>query len=72
VEELAPYFAKHPAKKEKPTNDDVERDVRSLLHGTREGRVVVENIKPHTVPGVHRVIDDVGSGHTRNGETETE
>lgn len=46
-------------KKDAPTEAEVERDVRSLLHGTKEGRVVVENTKPHTTPGTRKVIDEV-------------
>lgn len=42
-----------------PTEAQIERDVRSLLHGTKEGRVVVENEKPTISAGKRKVVDDV-------------
>jgi hypothetical protein len=60
LEELATFYkSRGQHKTDEPTEEDVERDVRALLHGTKEGRVVVENTKPHTVPGTHSVIDEV-------------
>jgi hypothetical protein len=57
--ELAPFYRSRGHKADEPSEGDVERDVRSLLHGTKEGRVVVENTKPHTTPGKRNVIDEV-------------
>jgi hypothetical protein len=58
--ELAPFYkSRGQHSTDVPAVEYVERDVRSLLHGTNEGRVVVENTKPHTTPGTHNVIDEV-------------
>ena len=46
-----------------PTEEEVERDVRALLHGTKEGRVVVENKLPSVEAAEQKVVDEVHSGH---------
>ena len=36
----------------------VERDMRALLHGRKDGEIVIENEKPHLVGGKHVVVDE--------------
>jgi hypothetical protein len=62
---LLPFF-KHPKHggSGEPTEPEVERDVRALLHGRKSGRIVIENVKPHLVGGVHKVVDEMGGGHS--------
>jgi hypothetical protein len=43
------------------TEAEIERDVRSLLHGAKDGRIVIENEKPVVSEGKHRVVDEVHS-----------
>jgi hypothetical protein len=43
------------------TEAEIERDVRSLIHGTKDGRIVIENQKPVVSKGKHRVVDEVHS-----------
>jgi hypothetical protein len=40
-----------------PTEKQIERDVRGLLHGTKEGKIVIENENPSKSGGVRRVVD---------------
>jgi hypothetical protein len=62
---LSPYFkrSKPETGNNQPTEAQIERDVRSLLHGTKEGRVVVENEQPAVSSGKREVSDEVHTGH---------
>jgi len=63
---------------EPPTVPEVERDVKALLHGHKDGRIVIEHERPHKVGGKHIVVDETastGSATRPKGtfkETETE
>jgi hypothetical protein len=65
---LKPYF-KRPGKggagEDKPTEKQIERDVRGLLSGTKEGRVTRENENPDTSGGHRRVVDEVHPADVR-------
>jgi len=41
-----------------PTIPEVERDVHALLHGHKDGRIVIEHEHPHKVGGKHVVVDE--------------
>ena len=43
---------------DEPTKKQVKRDVNALLKGTKDGEVIVKNIKPKTTGGTHEVIDE--------------
>jgi hypothetical protein len=59
---LYQYFKKYPnAKAANPTVKQLERDVRSLIKGKRDGKIVIENERPTVVAGKHKVIDDTHS-----------
>jgi len=45
-----------------PTEQEVERDVHALLHGKKDGEIVIKNERPHVSGGVHEVVDEVHSG----------
>jgi len=42
----------------------VERDLKALLHGKKDGEIIIRNERPHLVGGKHEIIDDVHSGRT--------
>jgi hypothetical protein len=42
-----------------PTEKELERDIHSLLHGKKDGRIVIENITPKASGGGRKVVDDV-------------
>jgi hypothetical protein len=46
-----------------PTEKQIEQDVRSLLHGTKEGKIVIENEKPAVSAGKRAVYDDIHTDH---------
>jgi hypothetical protein len=48
-----------------PTEKQIERDVRGLLSGTKEGRVTIENENPDTSGGHRHVVDEVHPADTR-------
>jgi hypothetical protein len=56
---LQPFFRRPRRKGAEPTQKEVMRDFKAVLHGTKEGRVVVENVRPHAEGGVHEVVDEV-------------
>jgi hypothetical protein len=58
---LKPFFKKSKPANSEPTEAEVERDVRALLHGTKEGRVIVENKLPDVSSAKRKVIDEVQS-----------
>jgi hypothetical protein len=60
---LKDYFKRNRQASGKPTESEIERDVRSLLHGTKSGRIVIENEQPVVSGGEHRVVDEVHSHH---------
>jgi hypothetical protein len=62
---LSKYFKKSKPSKDgdAPTEAQIERDVRSLLHGTKEGRVVIENENPDLSGGKRRLVDETHAEH---------
>jgi hypothetical protein len=58
---LKPYFkrSRPGATEDKPTEKQIERDVRGLLSGTKEGRITIENENPDTSGGHRHVLDEV-------------
>jgi len=69
---LRAFFSRSRRAKDAPTEMEVERDVKALLHGKKDGEIIVKNETPQTTGGVHEVIDDVHKGHTAVKETFTE
>jgi hypothetical protein len=55
---LKAFFRKSKQQNAEPTEKQVERDVRGLLKGTKEGRIVIENENPERKKGVRKVIDE--------------
>jgi len=62
--ELSPFFKNrgHWRAQSEPTAAEVERDVHALLHGKKDGEVIVRNERPHLVGGVRKVADEVAGG----------
>jgi hypothetical protein len=69
-EDLAPFF-KHKKSPDAPeTKKQLKRDFNALERGTRDGKIVIENIKPKMEGGVHKVIDEQFKDNARFKETE--
>ena len=56
---MKPFFAMSPVKHDEPTEAEVERHVRALMHGKAEGEIVIKNEADKVVKGNRTVIDDV-------------
>ena len=54
---------------EEPTEMELERDIKRLIHGKSDGEIVIKNERPHMVGGVHEVIDNVHKDRTAFKET---
>ena len=55
---LQPFFRRPRRTGEEPTEMELERDVKALLHGKKDGRIVIENETPRVQRGKHLVVDD--------------
>jgi len=71
--DLCVFFKKRKKPSDKPAAKEVRRDVNALLDGRKDGRIVVENVRPKLSGGVHKVIEEKFSGsgqfkETKNGE----
>jgi len=67
---LRPFFTSSARRSsDEPTESEIERDVKALLHGKKDGEIIIKNESPHTSGGVHEVIDDVHKGHVAVKET---
>jgi hypothetical protein len=57
--QLQPFFRRPRRQKDEPTEPEVERDVKALLLGKKDGKIVIENEKPRMTGGKHVVVDDM-------------
>jgi hypothetical protein len=49
---------------EEPTEMEIERDVKRLVHGKADGEIVIKNERPNMIGGLHEVIDNVHKDKT--------
>ena len=56
--ELHTFFYHRPREGEQPTRKKVKRDFNALERGTKNGEIIVKNIKPKITNGKHEVIDE--------------
>jgi len=68
---LQPFFHRSRHTSGEPTENEVERDVRALLHGKKDGKIVIENQRPHMTGGKHVVVDETHKAHAAWKETES-
>ena len=62
---LEPFFKRPRRTAEEPTEHQIERDVRGLLHGTKEGEIIIKNEGKKVTKGKKTVIDET---HKAKGE----
>jgi hypothetical protein len=67
---LKTYFKKSKPSSAEPTNKKILRDVKALERGTKDGKIVIENVKPHMTGGVHKVVDETFKGKVEFKESE--
>jgi len=59
---LQPFFRRQGRPSAEPTEKELERDLHALIHGKKDGKIVVENITPAKAAGARKVVDDVYKG----------
>jgi hypothetical protein len=69
-DELKKSFKRKKRISETPTGKEIIKDVKALERGTKDGKIVIENIKPKLTGGVRKVIDDVHKGKAEFKESE--
>jgi len=52
------------------TEKQLVKDAKALIKGKKDGKMVLENEKPHIEKGKHIVIDEIGSVHEKGKITE--
>jgi hypothetical protein len=67
---LKTYFKRKPSDSKEPTHKELLRDIKALERGTKDGRIVIENISPKVTGGVRKVVDDVHKGKSSFKETD--
>jgi hypothetical protein len=55
---LSVFFKSRGTRSGEPTEKELERDMRSLIRGKKDGKIVIENIKPKLAGGTHKVVDE--------------
>jgi hypothetical protein len=66
---LSVFFKTRRNRGEEPTEKEPDRDMRSLIRGKKDGKIVIENIKPKLAGGTHKVLDEKFSGNAAIKET---
>ena len=61
--ELRPFFRRTKQSGSAPTEAEIERDIHALMHGSKDGEIVVRNERPQMVGGKHEVIDTAHRDH---------
>ena len=56
--ELHDFFRRGPMESDEPTQKKTKKDFNAILAGRKDGKIVVENIRPKTTGGKHEVIDE--------------
>jgi len=67
---LRTFFHRRRRQSDEPTEMELERDFKRLIHGKADGEIIIENETPHLTAGVHKVIDNVHKGRSAFKETE--
>ena len=61
-EALRTFFHRRKRQTDAPTEKQLEKDVKKLLHGKADGEIVIKNVSPHVSGGKHTVVDNVRKG----------
>jgi len=70
-ETLSPYFHRPRRQPKAPTEKQLLHDASALLHGTKDGKIVIENQRPHLAGGAHVVVDETHRPHGEWKATES-
>jgi len=64
-EMLRLFWQRRRSMSDEPTEQEVLRDAKGLMRGTKDGKLFIKNESPRTTGGVHAVIDDVHGAKCR-------
>ena len=67
---LRTFFHRRRRAGAEPTEMELERDFKRLIHGKADGEIIIENETPKITGGVRKVIDNVHAGRSAFKETE--
>ena len=70
-ETLQLFFRRSRRETDEPTEMEVQHDVNALLHGKKDGKIVIENETPHMQGGKHVVIDETHKDKQNFRESES-
>jgi hypothetical protein len=56
--EMETFFKRKKGEGGEPTEKEILRDAKAYLHNKRDGKVIIENVKPKLAGGKHKVIDE--------------
>jgi len=56
---LQQFFRRPRPTEEEPTEEETLRDAKALLHGKKDGKIVIEHQRPHLEGGQHVVVDQI-------------
>jgi len=65
------FFKRQRRDAEEPTEMELKHDVNALLHGKKDGKIVIENETPHLHGGKHVVIDETHKDKQNFRESES-
>ena len=67
-EALKPFFYHRKRQSDEPTEKQLERDVKKLLHGKADGEIIIKNESPRASGGKRTVVDNVRKGRAKKKE----
>ena len=67
---LEEFFKRRHRAGDEPTEKQLERDIKRLLHGHADGEIVIENERPKITAGSRKVVDNVRTGRVAVKEKE--
>jgi hypothetical protein len=70
--EMEVFFKKHRKSSGQPTEKELKRDVNALLHGKRDGQIVIKNVSPKVTAGRREVVDESYDDNARIKKIEEE
>jgi hypothetical protein len=70
--ELEVFFKRKRTQDEEPTQKRTLQDAKAFISGKRDGKIVIENVRPKMSGGKHKVIDERFSDKKMVKETEEE
>jgi hypothetical protein len=56
--ELHDFFRRGSVENGQPSEKKIKRDVDALLHGRKDGEIIIKNVRPKASGGKHEVIDE--------------